>query len=507
MNMPAERIADDINLQQLLAGIADAPALGMHGLQTDSRLLREGDVFLACAGASRHGMEFASQAIARGVSAIVFDSDTAVQPELDSSVPHIGVAGLQAHIGTLADRWYGAPSAALQVCGVTGTNGKTTVAFLLTQALNLLQQRCGYIGTLGSGIDELEYASGLTTPSCTELHRILAAFRCDHAEQTVMEVSSHALDQGRTDGIRFSSALFTNLSRDHIDYHGDMDSYFAAKAKLFFNSEPANRIVDVDTEYGAKLAAMCGDTVVRVSQDPTTDTATSAYVIARSVQVLPAGTRVVFSSSWGDGEFLMTLAGDFNVSNALLVFAELLRQGIALTEAVAVIGELRAPPGRLQRVVGDSTQALPQVYIDFAHTPDALQVALNALRTQGGGTLWCVFGCGGDRDRGKRPQMGAVVAAYADVAVVTSDNPRSEDPAAIIADTIAGMSGEPIAIEDRAAAIAFAISTAATNDIVLIAGKGHENQQIIGDQTLPFSDYQAADLNLRARAGLAGGER
>jgi UDP-N-acetylmuramoyl-L-alanyl-D-glutamate--2,6-diaminopimelate ligase len=498
--MPAAKLHNGTTLQQLLHGIAAAPAIGLRNIATDSRNLQAGDVFLATAGARTHGVAFASKAIAAGVAAIVYDADTAEAPEIASNTPLVPVPGLAARIGEIADRWYRAPSASLAVTGVTGTNGKTTTSLLLAQCSSLLQQRCGYLGTLGKGIDALERGTGLTTPSCVQVHETLAAFRDAGATRAVIEVSSHALQQRRVDAVRFESALFTNLSRDHIDYHGDMDRYFAAKLKLFTDHGPLRAVVSVDDRYGKMLAASLGDNVTAVSLQPGEGKTLSQFVHATSIAPRDQATQVAIDSSWGEGRFVLPLVGDFNVANALLVLAELLRRDVPMADACAVLEAVQAPPGRMQRVAADSITALPSVYVDYAHTPAGLEVALTALRAHGTGRLWCVFGCGGNRDRGKRPQMGQVVGRLADVAVLTNDNPRNEDPAAIIADVVAGMDRHAVVIEDRSAAIAYAIGNAADDDTILIAGKGHEEVQLRGDERLPFSDYQVALANLEARA-------
>jgi UDP-N-acetylmuramoyl-L-alanyl-D-glutamate--2,6-diaminopimelate ligase len=511
MSMPAERVSTDMNLNTLLHGLADAPAIAINGIATDSRLLQPGFVFLACAGGESHGIDYAGQAIASGAAAVVYDSstaDAATVSGIESPVPVIAIAGLQQHIGLIANRWFDSPSESIAVTAITGTNGKTTVAMLLAQSMQILGRRCAYIGTLGKGIEKLGSSGGLTSPACVQLHEILAEFRDDNATHAAIEVSSHALVQGRTDGVRFDSAIFTNLSRDHIDYHGDMQSYFVSKAQLFEHDELQHRIINIDSEYGETLAERFGNDAVIVStriDRPAVDHSTDdrPFVFVRSVESDEAGSRVSVETSWGSATFKTELPGRFNVENAALVLALLLRHGIAMSDATAVLGRLSAPPGRMQRVHADAVE-LPTVYVDFAHTPGGLEVALQALRPHCKGKLWCVFGCGGDRDSGKRPLMGEIATKLADRIVVTSDNPRTEDPAMIIADVLAGTSDDAVVIADRAAAIAFVIARSGASDTILIAGKGHESVQIVGTRSIPFSDQSIALANLDIRASSGG---
>ncbi len=500
MSMPAERVSETMTLELLLEGIVDAPAVPVHGISDDSRRLGPGDVFIATRGATRHGLEFASAAVAAGVCAVVWDADTGEAELAVGDVPFIAVPGLASRVGVIANRWYGEPSRDLGVVGVTGTNGKTTVAWLVAQSLKLLGRECGYIGTLGYGLDTLDIDLGLTTPPCIDLQAKLAGFRDQGAKHAAIEVSSHALAQGRLSGTRFDTAIFTNLSRDHIDYHGDMRAYGETKAGLFTDFECERRIVSLDTDFGFELAHRLGQDVITTSNRFDRVANDRPYVFVRSAVATERGSRVTVDSSWGNGELYVPLAGDFNVANAIQVFALLLGRGIRFGDAAEVIAALQAPPGRLEPVTLPEATDLPSVYVDYAHTPAALEAVLRALRKHAAGKLWCVFGCGGDRDQGKRPVMGKVVSRLADHAVITNDNPRSEDPAAILADIDAAMSGDRMVIEDRGAAIAWAIGQAEAGDTVLIAGKGHEDYQLIGDERLDFSDCQTARANLEARA-------
>jgi UDP-N-acetylmuramoyl-L-alanyl-D-glutamate--2,6-diaminopimelate ligase len=499
MSMPAATLASNVTLDRLLQGMADAPPVPVSGIAADSRKLEAGDVFFACQGATSHGLDYLAQAEAAGVAAVVWDSATG--SPVESDVPLVAVKGLANYLGEIANRWFESPSETVRVTGVTGTNGKTTVAYLVAQCFTLLGTKCGYVGTLGSGIGDIGSEGSMTTPPCLELHELLAGFRDLGALHAAIEVSSHALEQARVAGVRFDSAIFTNLSRDHIDYHGNMEAYFETKAGLFLDHDVRNRIVTVDSEYGVELAARCAAHVVTVSTQLDRVPNGRPHVFVQGVVAGEAGSHITVRSSWGSGEVHVPLPGDFNVANAAEVLALLLCNDVPFDEACQVIGRVTAPPGRMERVTVASDGDLPLVYVDYSHTPASIEAALRALRLHCSGELWCVFGCGGDRDRGKRPMMGEVAERLADHAIVTSDNPRSEPPSQIIGDILAGMQNDTVTFEDRAEAIAHAIDNAGTDDIVLIAGKGHENYQVIGDQTLSFSDYEAARDCLQARGG------
>lgn len=500
MSMPAEHITSKPTLADLLHGFADAPAIEVGNISSDSRTLRPGDLFLACGGESSHGLDYVADAVTAGVAAIAWDASTAQAPAAEVGVPMIAVPDLASHLGEIANRFYDRPSERIKVVGVTGTNGKTTVAWLIAQCCELLGERCGYVGTLGVGVGEVAGGEGMTTPGAIELHGDLAGFRDAGAGWAAIEVSSHALSQRRVDGVTFDTVLFTNLSRDHLDYHGSMQHYFETKAKLFRDYPARNRIINLDSEFGAELASRCGQDVVTVSTRLDRVANGRPFVFVRSVVASDAGSQVGIASSWGDGEFQLPLPGDFNVANAVIVLAAMLLHGVPMRLACETLGAVSAPPGRMERVPSGSN--LPSVYVDYAHTPEALDVALRALRQHCAGRLWCVFGCGGDRDAGKRPQMGRVAEKRADEVVITNDNPRSESPTAIIDDILQGLTAADGAtvIEDRAAAIGWAIDNAQPGDVILVAGKGHENYQLIGADRFDFSDYGTALANLDKRA-------
>ena len=489
MSVPAIQMNTSPTLAELLRGYADAPDIPVSGIASDSRLLESGFLFLACEGADSHGLDYLSEARDAGVCAVVWDASTADAPA-DIGVPMIAVENLAAHLGEIANRYYAHPSSRLKTIGVTGTNGKTTVAWLLAQCLHQLDNRCGYLGTLGFGVDKLQGAEGMTTPAAIELHGRLAEFADQGATHAALEVSSHALSQHRVDGVQFEAVLFTNLTRDHLDYHGDMQNYFESKASLFLAHPAKHRIINLDSEYGYELATRCGQGVVTVSTHFDRVANGRPYVFVRSVVANKNGSDVTVTTSWGDGTFTLPLPGDFNVANAAIVLAYLLMTGTSIEQASDVLQLVTAPPGRMQQISTTGSA----LYVDYAHTPDAIESALRALRPHCRGKLWCVFGCGGERDAGKRPLMGGLVERLADQVIVTSDNPRNEDPKRIIDDVLAGLSNihEATVIEDRAAAIAWAVANAGPSDVVLIAGKGHENYQEIGDERRAFSDCALA---------------
>jgi UDP-N-acetylmuramoyl-L-alanyl-D-glutamate--2,6-diaminopimelate ligase len=500
MSTPARRLTNAITLEELFVGIAGAPALPLSDITTDSRRVREGSLFLACRGLRSHGLDYLDDVVSRGASAVAYDSTTGVLAARDARVPLLPVPYLCGRLGALANRFFDAPSDAIAVLGVTGTNGKSTVAWLLARCLTSLGQACAYNGTLGYGLRDLACEDEMTSPDVIELHRRLAAFRDQGAACAAIEVSSHALDQDRVAGVRFEAVVFTNLSRDHLDYHGNMDAYGAAKARLFEDFGARHRIVNVDTGFGTELAMRCGPDVVAVSSEPGRTPPGGRYVVLEALARTADGSRVAVRSSWGAYRFDLPLIGGFNVANAACVLALLLARGVPIDAACRALGAVAAPPGRMQNVGSGSG---PGVFVDYAHTPDALRAVLREARLHTEGALWCVFGCGGARDIGKRPEMGAIAAELADRVIVTSDNPRTESPAAIIDDILGGI---PVAtnveaIEDRATAIETAIARAGRGDIVLIAGKGHENYQLIGDRRIPFSDQDVAAAALAAREG------
>ena len=476
-------------------------------LVSDSRRVQPGDVFFAYPGDAADGRRFIAAAVAQGAAAVVYD-DTGFAWDAALTVPHLAVTDLKRQAGPIAHACNGTPDAALFTVGVTGTNGKTSCAVWLGQALARTGTPTAVIGTLGVGLfkgrAEPTYdVTGYTTPDAVLLAEKLAGVADAGATALAIEVSSIGLDQGRLDGMHFDVAVFTNLTRDHLDYHGDMAAYEAAKRKLFMWPHLKTAVVNLDDEAGQRLlqqipagVAITGYTLHDAATQP--DIAGVAILRASHLRSRNAGTEFHLESPFGAGNAKTQLVGRFNISNALAVLGALLAKGVALRAALDAIEALTPAPGRMQQVGG---QDAPMIVVDYAHTPDALAKTLAALRQvadERHGKLWCVFGCGGDRDPGKRPQMGRI-AQNADHAIVTSDNPRSEDPAAIIAQVVAGMDLPYQAIEDRAAAILSAVRHAGKLDVILLAGKGHEPYQEIKGRKMAFSDVEHATLALSAR--------
>ncbi|MAD91991.1 MAG: UDP-N-acetylmuramoyl-L-alanyl-D-glutamate--2,6-diaminopimelate ligase [Gammaproteobacteria bacterium] len=479
------------SLSELMDGFADAPEVYISGITSDSRQVKKGFLFLACRGINNHGLDYLKEAIKAGASAVAWDSSTAIAPT-QSDITLVNVENLIDHLGEIANRFYEDPSKDLKIIGITGTNGKTTTAWLLKQCLHYLENCCAYVGTLGSGINKLKTNQGLTTPAVIELHGQLSYFVNAGAKSAVIEISSHSLSQGRVSGIEFDAAIFTNMTQDHLDYHGDMQSYFDSKSKLFLECNPKIKIINIDSDYGMKLAALCNYDVIIVSTNPDMILNKKRFVMIQSFSLSNQGSEVVFSSSWGEGKFKLSLPGFFNIENAATVIAYLLAVGFDIKKVCYALSQAEAPSGRMQKLSSKDRT----VYVDYAHTPDAIKSALKALRPHCFGKLWCVFGCGGDRDKGKRPLMAKIAEQFSDHIVVTSDNPRSESSANIIKDILSGFKNKNIVtvIEDRSSAITWAISNASNEDIILIAGKGDEDYQEINGDRRPFSDAFQANL-------------
>ena len=468
----------------------------ISGLQLDSRRLRAGEAFVALAGSAHDGRDFCAQAAAAGAAVIIAEQGlTATQRAACAGVSVIELAGLASQLGRMAARFYADPAADMRLFGVTGTNGKTTTSRLLAQLLRRQWGLCGVIGTLGASLGDEINETLNTTPDAVSLQGKLAQWRDQGVEYAALEVSSHSLEQGRVNGISFDTAIFTNLSHDHLDYHGDMVSYGLAKSRLFRASDLKTAIINADDPYSESLLPVLAPGVARITYSVQGNPAT---VSARAVSFHERGLEAEISTPWGEGVLRSPLAADFNLSNLLAALAAACDAGMPLQAVLDCSLELHGAPGRMEYVANDLGL---QVVVDYAHTPDALQQALLALRAHTRGELICVFGCGGDRDAGKRPVMGRVASETADRVIVTSDNPRSESPRKIISDIEAGCAGVVEVEVDRAAAIARAVATASPEDCVLIAGKGHETYQQLGEERLPFSDMQHARLALAGRAG------
>jgi len=494
-------------LSELVADwVAAPPELTVSDLTLDSRAAIPGTLFLACRGRTHHGLRFAPEAVARGARAVLYEPDdaTPAPPRLPAEVFLAAVPALTERAGLIADRFFGAPSERLTVAGITGTNGKTTCAWLLAQALQRCGRQSGYIGTLGVGLPPQVTWMPHTTPDAVMVHRLLAALAAAGAECVSMEVSSHALDQARVNGVRFHAAAFTNLTRDHLDYHGTMEHYGAAKARLFAWPGLESRIINFDDPFGAALARAPSAARLILTTRRAGSAALPAgaqFVRATRIQPEPTGLTIEVESSWGAVELPVRLMGEFNVDNALTVLAVLLAWDIPLRDAAQALSKVRAARGRMEMFGGRGRS--PLAIVDYAHTPDALANALRAARLHCRGQLRLVFGCGGDRDAGKRPLMGRIAAELADDIVLTDDNPRGEDPARIIADIVAGIvGGAPLTIEhDRALAIRVALERSAHDDVVLIAGKGHEDYQLFAHERREFRDQTVVAAELARLPG------
>ena len=469
-----------------------------HHMTADSRLVKPGSVFVAYKGEAADGRTFISQAIENGAAAVIWEqSDFAWRDEWQ--VPNQAIVDLKQQVGQMASEFYGQPSQHLWMIGVTGTNGKTTCTHWLAQAFSALNRKAAVVGTLGNGI----LSAGLsetknTTPDSILLQQMLADYLSQKASVVAMEVSSHGLDQGRVNGVSFDIAVFTNLTRDHLDYHGDMQAYAAAKKKLFAWDGLKVAVLNRDDAFGIELAQELkaqGKRVLTYGLAKTVVDDTDISV--SSLELTEQGMRLEVQTPLGDAVISASVVGRFNAYNLLAVLTTLLASDVSLADAVKALSILKPVAGRMQQYGGG---ALPLVVIDYAHTPDALEQVLKSLRAQTKGQLVCVFGCGGDRDSGKRPLMGKVASELADKVIVTSDNPRSELPAGIIKAVMNGVKQNAISIENRSDAIDHAIKNAQAGDVILLAGKGHENYQEIAGVKYPFSDIEKAQQFLQERA-------
>ncbi|MBL38765.1 MAG: UDP-N-acetylmuramoyl-L-alanyl-D-glutamate--2,6-diaminopimelate ligase [Xanthomonadales bacterium] len=471
-------------LDRILAGLVDAervPSLAIAGLAMDSRRLAPGDAFLALAGTRRHGMEYAESALRAGATVVLHDGVAPVPEAIRERC--VEVSGLAAELHTLCARYWDDPVSGLDLTAVTGTNGKSSVAWLLAQALN-----GGMIGTLGIGRPNALAVASHTTPDMPSLYRALAGLRDDGIGKVVLEASSHALDQQRLAGLRFGSVIFTNLERDHLDYHGTLEAYGRAKACLFTDYPSRHQLINVDDEFGRRLAGELKDSPGLVTYG--LETARGPDVLGTIRRATLEGLQMDVNTPEGRVCCASRLIGRINASNIAIVIAELTVRGYNVRDIAGMIANLDPVPGRMNRIDGPAGQ---RVVIDYAHSPDALGNALAALRQVTGERLVCVFGCGGERDRGKRPMMGRVAESLADEVILTSDNPRGEDPLKILRDIQAGMArpDRVRVIPDRRQAIGCAVAGAGADDCVLVAGKGHEQTQDLGDSVIEFSDFDA----------------
>ena len=520
--MAASQSSAVITLQQLLPDISLPGALKkieVGGLCLDSRSVKPGDVFVAVPGLDCDGREYIFQALQAGAVAVIAEKNgfEKLAPSV-SEGPVILLAELNQQLSEIAGRFYSDPSDQLMLTGITGTNGKTTCSLLLAQLFSLEKESkespVGVVGTLGCG--EVVNGrtnfqeTGMTTPDAITVQSVLANYVAKDIDRAVMEVSSHSLVQCRVKALAFNTAVFTNLSRDHLDYHGDLVSYASAKMKLFAMPGLEHAVINVDDAVGAEISSQLSPAIEFIGYSLTNP---NASVYAENIVLSPQGIAAYVYTPWGEGELNSQLVGRFNLQNMLAVISVACLQGIPFNSVLEILPRLQPVSGRMELVsAGVSVESVdekgpPQVVVDYAHTHDALKNTLETLREHCDGNLWCVFGCGGDRDHGKRPLMGEVASQLADYIVVTSDNPRSEDPEAIIKDICSGFADDQVGvgqvkiISDREQAIRAAIKSAGQGDIVLIAGKGHEAYQLVGAQRLPFSDQAQARLALRQRGG------
>jgi UDP-N-acetylmuramoyl-L-alanyl-D-glutamate--2,6-diaminopimelate ligase len=497
---------EPIGLRRLLAGVADCggfPDSAITGLGLDSRAIGPGDLFAAVNGHTRHGLRFADQAIQQGCAAIIYDPDGEGQGLAlsVSAVPCIPVLGLNRKLGIIADRFFREPSRDLYTLGITGTNGKTSCTHFLAEALLTAGKPTAVLGTLGWGKPGALHPGTHTTPDAIRTQDMLNRLRSQGFSHVAMEASSHGLEQGRLEGVRFRGALFTNLSRDHLDYHGTMEAYLEAKMRLLAWPGLEFAVFNANDAIGAavldRLPSGLPAIGFAVGGEPS---ASVPLLRVASVRHTPEGISFEARYRKRSVGIEAPVFGDFNVENLTAALAVLLAMGYELGDASALLSHVHAVPGRMESCAAGGRTAV----VDYAHTPDALSSVLRSLRSHCPGRLWVVFGCGGDRDRGKRPQMGAVAAAIADVIVLTDDNPRSEEGDAIIADILPGCAdAHPIVRRDRREAIRHALTHALPGDLVLVAGKGHETTQEVKGVKTPFSDREAVIETLIELGGQA----
>lgn len=507
----AETLNSQIALTELLEGLVDLDASArdfssvmITGVQLDSRLLKSGDLFLACFGKNHDARDFIDEAINLGVAAVFVESGGQWQgTQVNGNTPVIAIDNLSAKLSEVASRFYGRPSEKLSVIGITGTNGKTSCSLFIAQALAEMGRRCGVIGTLGYGVQGELKETQLTTPDAVFTQMALAQMVEQDVDPVVMEVSSVGLHQKRVEAVNFDIAIFTNLSRDHLDYHNSMEDYGECKKKLFTVGGLRSAVVNLDDTYALSiLNSICNK--VDISTFSVSNKIATVY--ASELEFSRVGYKARIFTPLGQGVISGQLLGSFNFSNLLAVITTLVsympkQNGFTIDALCAVVSCLKPVTGRME-IIGDNTGDITAV-VDYAHTPDGLKSALVALREHFTGNVWCVFGCGGNRDKGKRPLMGEFAEIYADYLVVCDDNPRNEDGDEIINHVMSGIElRSKVTIErDRAKAISFAVSEAKPGDVVLVAGKGHENYQDVAGERVLFSDTNHVRLALAQRAG------
>ncbi len=504
MNMTAEK-SEKLLISQLLGGrveIAAADDRPVSGLCLDSRKARPGDLFLAVSGVGSHGLQYVDAALRQGVTAVLWEPDSRYRQDSvhfagSAKIPFIAVPELSRELGFIADRFYSQPSSRLQVIGITGTDGKTSCSLFISTALNRAGISTGVIGTLGYGLPERMQPATHTTPDALRVHQLLAELVEQQAQSVVMETSSHGLHQGRVNGVRFDIAVLTNVTRDHMDYHGDIASYRKAKLIQFQFPDLRHAVLNLDDEYGREIAGLIRERVNVLgyaikSGSPEQDELIGdvPVIYCENLQLDPHGMVLSIVSPWGRARIKSALMGRFNASNILSAIGVLVLSGINFKKACDLAARLNTAPGRME--VFNGRIDCPRVIVDYAHTPEALQQVLISVKQHTNKKVWCVFGCGGDRDRGKRAVMGEVASRFADRVIITDDNPRHESPERIVEDILAGIAEQQNVIveHDRATAIRTAIYNAAADDLVVVAGKGHESYQIVGDEVREFSDRE-----------------
>ncbi|MFB9217634.1 UDP-N-acetylmuramoyl-L-alanyl-D-glutamate--2,6-diaminopimelate ligase [Vibrio sinaloensis] len=486
-------MSNTITLATLLAPWVDLSAnqfggLPVSQLELDSRKVKQGATFVAVQGHAVDGRKFIASAIDKGATAVVAQESSEYPHgsiEVQAGIPVVYIESLDSQLSALAERLY--PLQSMKLIGVTGTNGKTTITQIIAQWLGLVEKRAAVLGTAGNGfLDALQPAVN-TTGSAIEIQQTLAALEQQSADYTAMEISSHGLVQGRVKTLPFAVSVFTNLSRDHLDYHGTMEEYEQAKLTLFTEHKTAHAVINVDDPVGARWASTLANSI-QVSLK-TLDADNAIY--ASQVDYSESGISLSFSGMYGDGKLDVPLIGEFNANNVLVALATLLTLGIDKQRLVETASQLTPVIGRMELF---QTPSKAKVVVDYAHTPDALEKALLALRVHCKGKLWAIFGCGGDRDVGKRPMMAEIGERLADKVIIADDNPRSEDPARIVEDMLAGMSQPDLASveHDRFNALQFALSQSQAQDIILLAGKGHEDYQVLANETIHYSDRESA---------------
>ncbi|MGH1469765.1 MAG: UDP-N-acetylmuramoyl-L-alanyl-D-glutamate--2,6-diaminopimelate ligase [Cellvibrionaceae bacterium] len=493
------RLSDLLNDKWLPAEVGD---IAVNGLCLDHRKLESGELFFAVKGTVNDGRRFIAEAIERGAAAVLKEACSEDETiAWKNNTPIIPFDNLPEKISSIAGRYYSEPSTKMAVVGITGTNGKTTCSYLLAQLFSLLGDRSGVVGTLGFGVAKPNDNSisltdtGMTTSDAISTQKILSSLDVQGCDFVAMEVSSHSLDQHRVASVNFTTAVFTNLTRDHLDYHGDMHAYGSAKRQLFVSPLLKNAIINIDDDFGRRLVKAVSSKTQLITYSLQND---KADVYLSDVVIHQDGMTALLSSPWGGEELKTQLIGEFNLLNILAVISAACIHGYELSAVLDQLPFLRPVDGRMERVCAESDV---QVIVDYAHTPDSLEKALETIKRQATGKLWCVFGCGGDRDKGKRPLMAQIAEKFADSIVVTSDNPRTESMSDIENDIKSGFKtlNAVSFVSDRAQAIGFAIKSAVAGDSILIAGKGHENYQLIGADRLSFSDVNQARLSLRER--------